>query len=68
VKLVESETLEKAGFKVICDRCGNLSVKLPELSQQVATSVIRCGKCGEARGTLEELQHLARHGSTDFEF
>ena len=52
---------------MICDHCGNLSIKLPDLPDQCATSIVRCGKCGHARGTLAELQHLARAGTTDFE-
>jgi len=67
MKLGEQEAFESARFKVVCDRCGSLSIKMPALSE-CANGMIKCGKCGGERGTLAELQHLARRGTANFEF
>jgi hypothetical protein len=60
-------TLE-AGFKVVCDDCGSLSIKLPDPTILTPASAIQCGRCNAVRGTLAELHDLARRGKDVFEF
>jgi hypothetical protein len=57
-----------AGFKVVCDQCGSLSIKLANPASEALTTPIQCGRCSAARGTLADLQDLARRGTDIFEF
>lgn len=66
--LTAQKTVEKAGFKVVCDQCGSLSIKLTDPTNAASTTPIQCGKCNAARGTLAELQDLARRSTDMFEF
>ena len=66
--LVAQNTIGNTGFKVVCDHCGSLSIKLMVPADETSTTTIRCGKCGAARGTMAELQELARRGTNIFEF
>lgn len=59
---------EQSRFKIVCDECGSLSIKVNDPATAPDDTVVRCGRCNAARGTLAELHDLAR-GSTDlFEF
>jgi len=67
MKLGEQEAIKSTRFQIVCHGCGSLSIKMPSLPE-CANSMIQCGKCGGERGTLAELQHLARRGMANFEF
>ena len=66
--LAAQKSIEKAGFKVVCDQCGSLSIKLADPANQASTTAIQCGRCSAVRGTLADLQDLARQGTDIFEF
>ena len=66
MNLAQQTAAENAGFKVVCDICGSLSIKLVDPAQ--VASVIHCGRCNAVRGTLADLQDLARRGKDVFEF
>jgi hypothetical protein len=66
LNLAQHTTVESAGFKVVCDICGSLSIKLVDPAK--IASVIHCGRCNAVRGTLADLQDLARRGKDVFEF
>jgi hypothetical protein len=57
-----------AGFKVVCDQCGSLSIKLTNPANEASTTAIQCGRCSAARGTLADLQDLARRDKDIFDF
>jgi hypothetical protein len=61
--------VEKPKFKIVCDYCGSLSIKVSDPATSPSKTVVRCGSCNVARGTLGELHELARQGKGDsFEF
>lgn len=66
--LAQNTTLEKAGFKVVCDICGSLSIKLEDPTKIALSTAIQCGRCNAVRGTLADLHTLARSGKDIFEF
>jgi hypothetical protein len=55
-----------AGFKVICDSCGSLTIKVADPTKVGSESIIHCGRCNAERGTLAELHSLARTGTVEF--
>jgi hypothetical protein len=64
-----SDGVERPKFRIVCDYCGSLSIKVSDPANSPSTTVVRCGHCNAARGTLGELQELARSGKSDlFEF
>jgi hypothetical protein len=66
--LVQHTTVKAAGFKVVCDDCGSLSIKLVDPANAASATAIQCGRCNAVRGTLAELHDLARRGKDVFEF
>jgi hypothetical protein len=66
--LAAQKTAEKARFKVVCDQCGSLSIKLTDPANAASATAIQCGRCSATRGTLADLQDLARRGTDIFEF
>jgi hypothetical protein len=43
-------------FKLVCERCGSLTVALPIEAQPDPWSILKCGRCGSPRGTLQSLR------------
>jgi hypothetical protein len=68
MKHAQPETVERAGFKVICDACGSLSIKHMHQADATPASAIQCGRCKAVRGTVAELHDLARRGKDIFDF
>jgi hypothetical protein len=64
--LAQETSLTRAGFKVICDACGSLSIKLAD-TKSGSQPLVHCGRCDAVRGTLAELHNLAHAGTVDFE-
>jgi hypothetical protein len=48
-------------FKLVCEQCGSLTVALPIEAQPDPCSVLKCGRCGSPRGTLQSLRDTIRH-------
>jgi hypothetical protein len=51
-------------FKLVSDSCGSLTVALPSKIDSVPFVVLKCGRCGSPRGTLQALREMslgARH-------
>ena len=57
-----------AGFKMVCDDCGSLSIKAADFAHASLATLIQCGRCSAVRGTLSELHVLARRSSGSYEF
>jgi hypothetical protein len=68
MKLTQPTTVQRGGFKIICDVCGSLSIKHMDRAGATPASAIQCGRCKAERGTLAELHDLARRGKDVFEF
>jgi hypothetical protein len=43
-------------FKLVCEQCGSLTVALPIEAQPDPCSILKCGRCGSPRGTLQSLR------------
>jgi len=61
-------TAIRSRFKVVCDDCGGLSIKVEHPAHSPATVLVRCGRCNAIRGTLAELHEMARRSTDSFEF
>jgi hypothetical protein len=68
MNLTQQTAAEKAGFKVVCDICGSLSIKLMDPAKATSDTAIECGRCNAVRGTLADLHKLARLANGVFEF
>jgi hypothetical protein len=43
-------------YKMICEQCGSLTVALPVEASPAPQSILKCGRCGAPRGTLQALR------------
>ena len=65
----EASTIPEASrFKIVCEACGSLSIKVADPANAPASTPVCCGRCNAVRGTLGELQDMARRGTDTFEF
>jgi hypothetical protein len=62
------ETTLKSRFKIVCDDCGSLSIKVSDPVDAPAATPVHCGRCNAVRGTVGNLHDLARRGTELFEF
>jgi hypothetical protein len=62
------DTAIRPRFKVVCEDCGGLSIKVEDPTNSPATVLVRCGRCDAVRGTLAELHEMARRSTDSFEF
>jgi hypothetical protein len=68
-RVVSKETTgERSPFKIVCDECGSLSIKISNPANLPETAQVQCGRCRAVRGTLADLHALARRGADLFEF
>jgi hypothetical protein len=59
---------ERTAFRIVCDDCGSLSIKVADPVNAPSTTPVQCGRCGALRGTLADLRHLALRNGDIFEF
>jgi hypothetical protein len=57
-----------SGLKVVCEVCGNLSIKAVDPANAADGATVHCRRCNAIRGTIADLRALARQGTDDFEF
>jgi transcription elongation factor Elf1 len=43
-------------YKLVCEKCGSLTVAMPVQAQPDPHSLLKCGRCGSPRGTLQSLR------------
>ncbi len=55
-------------LKVVCEDCGDLSIKAIDLANAPDSVEIRCRRCNAIRGTVADLRELARRSTGEFEF
>jgi hypothetical protein len=58
----------RSGLKIVCEQCGSLSIKAVDPAAVPDATPIHCGHCNAVRGTLADLQELARRSTDVFEF
>ena len=51
--------MDRQAFKPVCDQCGSLTVALPIEAQPDPCSILKCGRCGFPRGTLQSLRNTS---------
>ena len=68
MNLDHQQCQERPGLKVVCDECGNLSIKAIDPARAPDEAKIYCGRCNAVRGTLADLRELARRSTDVFEF
>jgi hypothetical protein len=68
MSFVEHAKSERSHFKIVCEDCGSLSIKVADPANSPDTTVVQCGRCGAVRGTLADLHVLARSSHDIFEF
>ena len=66
--LLDQSCRETSGLKVVCEVCGNLSIKPIDPANAADGANIHCRRCNAVRGTMADLRALARQGTGDFEF
>jgi hypothetical protein len=49
-------SMERQAFKPTCEQCGSLTVALPAETRPDPCSILKCGRCGSPRGTLQSLR------------
>jgi hypothetical protein len=64
----DTATRQRSRFKVVCEDCGGLSIKVEDPANSPSTVLVRCGRCNAIRGTLAELHEMARRSTDSFEF
>jgi hypothetical protein len=68
MNLHQHDCRERPGLKVVCDECGNLSIKAIDPARAPDDAKIHCSRCNAVRGTLADLRDLARRSADVFEF
>src|SRR5450631_4520484 len=68
VSAEDTAARERSRFKIVCEDCASLSIKVADPANSPNATLVRCGRCNAVRGTLEELHDLARRGNDVFEF
>ena len=56
------------GLKIVCEVCGNLSIKPIDPADAVDGASVHCRRCNAVRGTVADLRALARQSTDEFEF
>jgi ribosomal protein S27E len=59
---------ERSGFKIVCNDCGSLTIKVADPVNAPGATPVQCGRCGAIRGTLADLHDLALRSRDIFEF
>ena len=65
--ILQQQTIS-SGFKIVCTDCGGLSIKATDPAHTSDDTVIECRRCSAVRGTMADLNSLARRGRDLFEF
>jgi hypothetical protein len=68
MQLEQPYSREQTGLRIICEACGNLSIKPIEPAVTPDLAMIHCRRCNAVRGTLADLHELARRSADVFEF
>ena len=53
---IDTAPLDASDFKLVCERCGGLTVAMPLEIQAQPRLLLQCGRCGAPRGTPRALR------------
>ena len=60
---------DRPPFKLVCEDCGSLSIKVAVSSTSFpGDAIVQCGRCTAVRGTLADFHALARSHHDFLEF
>jgi hypothetical protein len=68
MNLAQHQPTAVAGFRIVCDCCGTLSIRIADPANSPASALVQCRGCDAVRGTLGDLRDLGRSGTEVFEF
>ncbi len=68
MKLSDRPCETQPGLKIVCEVCGNLSIKPIDPAQANDGAEVHCRRCNAVRGTIADLRALERQSTGDFEF
>jgi hypothetical protein len=68
VSMVRIENTLEQRFKIVCEDCGSLTIKVADPVNSPSTALVHCGRCKAVRGAVGSLHDLARRGTELFEF
>ena len=68
MKLSDRPCEVQPGLKIVCEVCGNLSIKAIDPAAADDGASVHCRRCNAVRGTIADLRALARQSTGDFEF
>jgi hypothetical protein len=68
MSLLEHQSCTQSGLKIVCEVCGNLSIKPIDPADAADGTPVYCRRCNAVRGTIADLRALARQSTGDFEF
>jgi hypothetical protein len=68
VSMPSIENALEQRFKIVCEDCGSLSIKVADPAYSPAATLVQCGRCNAVRRTVGDLHDLARRGTDLFEF
>jgi hypothetical protein len=66
--LLDHPCRKPSGLKVICDVCGDFSIKADDPVNAADGANVHCRRCNSIRGTIADLRALARQATGEFEF
>ncbi|MGA7074575.1 hypothetical protein [Bradyrhizobium sp.] len=66
--LLDQTRKTQPGLKIVCEICGNLSIKPIDPVDAEDGASVHCRRCNAVRGTIADLRALARQSTGDFEF
>ncbi|MGA7939303.1 MAG: hypothetical protein WCA43_05295 [Bradyrhizobium sp.] len=66
--LLDQTRETQPGLKIVCEICGNLSIKPIDPVDAEDGASVHCRRCNAVRGTIADLRALARRSTGDFEF
>jgi hypothetical protein len=66
--LLDQTRETQPGLKIVCEICGNLSIKPIDPVDAEDGASVHCRRCNAVRGTIADLRALARQSTGDFEF
>ncbi len=68
MKLADHRCEDQAGLKIVCEVCGNLSIKPIDPLAAPDGASVHCRRCNAVRGTVAGLRALARQSTGDLDF
>jgi hypothetical protein len=68
MSLLDHSSETQGGLKIVCEVCGNLSIKPIDPAAASDGTEVHCRRCNAVRGTIADLRALARQSTGDFEF